>query len=274
MKVICAGLSKTGTKTLQAALKEIGYNVYDHLENCLYLNKEWTKIITEGGTTEDFRRMFENVDAVTDIPGCYFWDEIHKAFPEAKIILTMRDDEDTWARSMYNQVAAANNPQIQILYMLSPTLKQARAWSDKVVTAAFGTKLKESFFGPATFNMLLARMTYRRHNAHVLQNAPKDKLLVYNVKEGWEPLCKFLEVDVPSVPFPCKNVRGKVVKDFLKEDPLAIRAKKEMLVSITLLALLFSFGAYKFSRSWSSKWFFNISSSVWHSFSSFRNKFC
>ena len=44
----------------------------------------------------------------------------------------MRDDEDTWARSMYNQVAAANNPQIQILYMLSPTLKQARAWSDKV----------------------------------------------------------------------------------------------------------------------------------------------
>ena len=85
MKVIVAGMPKTGTKTMKAALEELGYSVYDLLENFQYLNKDWQKIFNEGGTTEDFRRMFENVDAVTDVPGCYFWDEIHKAFPEAKV---------------------------------------------------------------------------------------------------------------------------------------------------------------------------------------------
>ena len=46
---------------------------------------DWEKIFTTGGTIEDFRRMFENVDAVTDVPGCFFWEEIHRAFPEAKV---------------------------------------------------------------------------------------------------------------------------------------------------------------------------------------------
>ena len=85
MKVIVAGMPKTGTKTMKAALEELGFTVYDLLENFEHLNKDWQKIFNEGGTTEDFRRMFENVDAVTDVPGCYFWDEIYKAFPEAKV---------------------------------------------------------------------------------------------------------------------------------------------------------------------------------------------
>ena len=85
MKVICAGFGKTGTKSVQAALKELGYNVYDYMENFEYLYEDWMKIFKDGGTKEDFRRMFENVDAVTDAPAFYFWDEIHKAFPEAKV---------------------------------------------------------------------------------------------------------------------------------------------------------------------------------------------
>ena len=84
MKVIVAGLPKTGTKCMQAALKELGYNVYDYMENFVYFEHEWHKILNGYGTTEDFQVMFENVDAVTDAPSCYFWDEIHKAFPEAK----------------------------------------------------------------------------------------------------------------------------------------------------------------------------------------------
>ena len=85
MKVIVAGMAKTGTKSMCAALKELGYSVYDYNENMLLLGKEWMKICAEGGSTEDFRRMYENVDAVTDIPACYYWDEIHKAFPDSKV---------------------------------------------------------------------------------------------------------------------------------------------------------------------------------------------
>ena len=85
MKVIVARLPKTGTKSMNAALTELGYKVYDYDENLHILGNEWQKILLNGGSTEDFRRMFQDVDAVTDMPPCYFWDEIHKAFPDAKV---------------------------------------------------------------------------------------------------------------------------------------------------------------------------------------------
>lgn len=87
MKVICAGMSKTGTKTMSEALRQLGYEVYDYLENYTELGDDWERIFKVGGTTEDFRRMFENVDAVSDLPGAYFWDEIHRAFPDSKVRL-------------------------------------------------------------------------------------------------------------------------------------------------------------------------------------------
>ena len=86
MKVIVAGLSKTGTKSMQHALKVLGYNVYDFWENFSYLGSDWEKICSGGGSSEDFYNMFKNVDAVTDNPAAYFWDEIYKAFPDAKVM--------------------------------------------------------------------------------------------------------------------------------------------------------------------------------------------
>ena len=85
MKVIYAGFPKTGTKTINAALTELGFKCYDYIENYVYLGDEWQKIFDEGGSVEDFRRMFEDVDAIMDVPGCVFWEDIHKAFPDAKV---------------------------------------------------------------------------------------------------------------------------------------------------------------------------------------------
>ncbi|CAK8693206.1 unnamed protein product [Clavelina lepadiformis] len=244
MKVIFAGFSKTGTKTMQAALTELGYNVYDFVEQYTYLGKEWAKIMTEGGTTEDFRRMFENVDAVTDAPAYYFWDEIHKAFPDAKIVFSMRDEDD-WNRSMQRQIVENSTPLMRLLRVVSPSFRGLFNHTANARLVMFGTQLKTSLFKPYERNELLERMSYRRHNAHVLQNAPKDKLLVYNVKEGWEPLCKFLGVDVPSKPFPHKNVRGSIVEEVLAKEPIMIRAKRELIFSITLLIALVSFFIYQ-----------------------------
>lgn len=67
------------------ALSMLGYEVYDFCENTFLLCDEYIKIVNEGWTTEDFKRMYENVDAVTDFPAWFFWEEIHKAFPEAKV---------------------------------------------------------------------------------------------------------------------------------------------------------------------------------------------
>ena len=87
MKVIVAGMSKTGVSSMQSALTMLGYNVYGVMENFHHLNKEWQTIYSTGGNTEDFYYMFKNVDAVADIPAVYFWDEIHKAFPNAKVVV-------------------------------------------------------------------------------------------------------------------------------------------------------------------------------------------
>ena len=85
MKVIVAGYSKTGTKSVHSALKHLGFTVCDHLENFWYFEKEWEKILSQGGTTEDFKQMYERFDVVIDSPAYFFWKEIHSAFPNAKV---------------------------------------------------------------------------------------------------------------------------------------------------------------------------------------------
>jgi len=85
MKVILAGYPKTGTKTVANALTSLGYNVYDYMEHFWYHRKEWNKILTEGGNVEDFQRMYQQVDAVTDTPVYFFWEQIHQAFPDALV---------------------------------------------------------------------------------------------------------------------------------------------------------------------------------------------
>ena len=85
MKVIACGFPKCGTKTLALAFTELGLNNYDYEEQFVHLHDNWMKILTDGGSREDFRKMFENVDSVTDIPACFFWEEILEAFPDAKV---------------------------------------------------------------------------------------------------------------------------------------------------------------------------------------------
>ena len=89
MKVIFAGYSKCGTKTMAEALRILGYNVYDFMENYEYLGDKWMKIFKEGGTKDDFYEMYKDVDAVTDMPAFYFWNQILEAFPDAKVFFIL-----------------------------------------------------------------------------------------------------------------------------------------------------------------------------------------
>ena len=85
MKIIGAGFSKTGTKSLHAALNKLGYEVYDYLEHFEYHREGWIKIFEGKGSIEDFKQMYQNVDAIVDLPVFHFWEEIHWAFPDAKV---------------------------------------------------------------------------------------------------------------------------------------------------------------------------------------------
>lgn len=85
MKIIVAGYPKTGTKSLNAALTELGYNVYDYMEHYFYHYNEWIRIYEGKEDIEVFKQMYKDVDAVVDGPACFFWYEIHQAFPDAKV---------------------------------------------------------------------------------------------------------------------------------------------------------------------------------------------
>ena len=79
------------------------------------------------------------------------------------------------------------------------------------------------------------------------QTAPKDKLLVYSVKEGWETLCKFLDVPIPSTPFPHKNKRGDIVAEWLATKPLFIRMRRETYFSVAMLVAACGYTMYSVS---------------------------
>ncbi|XP_076804510.1 uncharacterized protein LOC143448590 [Clavelina lepadiformis] len=224
MKVIVAGDAKTGTTTMCTALTILGYKTYDFFEHYSYHGDDWNKLLESGGSVDDFRRMYQDVDAVTDVPACYFWEQIHEAFPDAKIILSIRD-EDAWYKSFSKQFVTNNG--LQNFFTIAPSIPlfdwwKLYKWYKNTMRVVSGIE----FPSKKPPNEMVSRLKYRMHNNYVIQMAPKDKLLVYKVSEGWEPLCKFLNAVVPNVPFPRKNVNATFWEETAKENPIAIANRK------------------------------------------------
>ncbi|XP_078491994.1 uncharacterized protein LOC100181639 [Ciona intestinalis] len=244
MKVIYAGYAKTSTKTMAAVFNEFGYNTYDFFENSFYLGKDWIKIISEGGTVEDFRRMYEGVDAVLDTPTCIFWEEILEAYPEAKIIFSMRDEE-SWLRSFKKQRhSLLSEPMYLLMQMLSYSGWGHFRFNQANALVVLGAAVKWPW-GPAKHNPTLWKRIYKNHNSNVLQNAPKDKLLIVNFKDGWEPICEFLEEKVPDKPFPHANKGASLVKESMQSHPIVIRMLRETMFTLGVLTLIGAYGGYK-----------------------------
>jgi len=207
MKVICAGLSKTGTKSLAKALRILGFTVFDFKEHrTLHLNA-WFDIYCEG-KSPDFVSMYKDVDAVTDLPPAFWFEEIYETFPDAKVILSLRDNEDIWLQSWVKQ--------LEILHTLGGLLNRVLLkWPATIVELMRGKDTFSEFLDltiTAAYGSLnwksttLFKKKYREHNERVQAVIPKEKLLIYNVKQGWKPLCEFLGCEVPKVEFPSENM--------------------------------------------------------------------
>ncbi|CAK8698379.1 unnamed protein product [Clavelina lepadiformis] len=167
MKVIVAGLSKTGTKTMCAALKILDYKVYDNFEHYWFHTKEWMKIMETGGTINMFREMYEDVDAVTDQPACLFWEQILEAFPDAKVILTLRD-EDSWWKSYKFQLEEINRDVPSKIFNFVPFMYSHRFLKD-FCRVGFGLDVSYFLGQVCSTNEMVARMKFRQHNSYVLQ---------------------------------------------------------------------------------------------------------
>ncbi len=199
LQVIGVGLPRTGTLSLKLALEQLGFGPAHHMTEIYRLPERWDLWRrAAGGEAVDWDRVFAGFSSTTDAPGCCFAAELSAFYPTAKVILTIRNPDD-WIDSVSETV-------------FSPKYAGEMANSPfKSVGALLSAKLRSTpGLAPPDFSQDRRQIglgAYRAHNAHVQRIIPADRLLVYNVAEGWEPLCQFLGVPTPRTAFPNQNQR-------------------------------------------------------------------
>lgn len=195
LKVIGAGLGRTATFSMKFALEHLGLGPCYHMAEVFCGTRrtvpQWQDVV---GGKPDWDALFEGYQSTTDYPACTYWRELAEHFPEAKVVLTVRD---------------------------------ADSWFDSVTETIFSDAMQASLVGTPTGDMMKgvvfdhfgdgdvrdrAFMTdwFEARNQRVIDALPPDRLLVYSPKQGWEPLCAFLDVPVPAEPFPRVNSRDEL----------------------------------------------------------------
>lgn len=192
LKVIGAGFGRTGTLSLKIALEQLGFDKCYHMMEVQPDHRDvWAR--AHKGEAVDYDALFEGFQATVDWPSCNLWQDQLKYFPDAKVILSLRDPE-SWYKSIMNTIY--------------PTSMEAAA-SDDENARAFGQWAVEvtwdHVFDGRVEDKDYAIGVFNAHNKAVQETCPADKLLVFEAKEGWEPLCKFLGVDVPETDYPRSN---------------------------------------------------------------------
>lgn len=228
MRVICVGMNKTGTKSITKALRHLEFAVFDWEEQIFDFMDHWLDVF-QNGVKPDVKRVYRNADAVVDIPGNLFYEEILESFPEFKVILSERE-EDSWVKSVTNHfenMVVSGSCISYILSMLSPTAGKITYIQDSLLTALFGSLNPKSTY--------VFRKRHRIHNQRVKSIVPHEKLLVYNVKQGWKPLCDFLDCTYPAIPFPHENIKAEITKMPLDMTRTGRQIKRELQNSVFVI---------------------------------------
>eukprot|EP01031_Cornospumella_fuschlensis_P028079 gene28079-33906_t len=190
------------------------------------------------GCVKDFDEVFNEDEtkftATMDFPASLFWRELLQRYPDAKVILTIRDPEG-WYQS-YKSTILTVMPSSRLLpfaikigYMMCFPNQSFISMLRSVfeIQAFQGSMCKE--------NLLKC---FQAHNEAVVRECPPDKLLVFDVKEGWGPLCEFLDKPVPSKPFPHKN-EGKAFQNSVRTHIVRV-VVSQVLIYLTLLVPVIS----------------------------------
>jgi hypothetical protein len=203
MRVIGAGLPRTGTLTQKVALEMLGFAPCYHMVNVLMdldLVPQW-RAAYEGNA--DWEQIFNGFDSTVDWPGSYYYRELIEVYPDAKVLLSTRDGEK-WARSMRDTIWP-------VLY--GDDLQGRFAAARELVDPkwfAYAEMMRDMWSrsgllrGKETTDEWMAA-AIGHYEEQVRRDVPSDRLLVWSVGDGWEPLCEFLEVPVPDTPFPHLN---------------------------------------------------------------------
>eukprot|EP00752_Nemacystus_decipiens_P002264 g2145.t1 len=194
VEVVCPNYGRTGSTTMQAALQILGFGPCYHMENIYNLHiKSHPQLWLDGfqGRGLALDKILDGYKSVCDWPVASFYKEILAANPDAKVVMTQRD-VDSWWKSLYATIHRGGPCMkgwgLFFMEVLFSDFRLAGHMSLHIKTCSMGEEE--------------AKADYTRHNAEVLAHVNPDRLLKFSPTEGWEPLCKFLGVPVPDVPFP------------------------------------------------------------------------
>ncbi len=192
LRVIGAGLGRTGTASLREALgRLLGAPCYHMSE--VFRRPEHIPVWHDAarGDMPDWHALFDGYGAAVDWPASAFWRELAEAYPDALILLSTRAPESWW-KSASETIFAVRR----------------RAESEH---AAMMRDLFANRFTSATEERDQAIAAFEAHNAEVRATAPRDRLLEWTAKDGWGPICDALRLPVPDEPFPRVNTREEFI---------------------------------------------------------------
>jgi hypothetical protein len=204
LKVIGAGFGRTGTLSIKHALEELGFDPCYHMTELFDkpgVDAQWDAIVR--GEPVDWHTVFKGYQATVDWPACTFYKDLMRAYPDAKVLLTVRDPEK-WYESVINTIYQVSHQNPDHALTVHGRMVNALIWQ-----GTFGGRIEDKNYAIAVF---------LGHIEEVKQQVPAEKLLIYNVKEGWGPLCAFLGVEMPvEKPFPHDNDRANFVGNIRRQ---------------------------------------------------------
>ncbi|HEY2637284.1 MAG TPA: sulfotransferase [Solirubrobacteraceae bacterium] len=202
MKLIGAGYGRTGTMSLKGALETLGAGPCLHMIDLLRdpaLGRRWLPVAE--GRPVDWHAVFAGYESTVDWPACVYYRELMEAFPEAKVLLNVRDFAG-WHKSMLNTVYAIRRYKMR---GEDPPFEGTEEAVSPTTWAVIGKTVWEPFVEGDFEDPEFVRPIWAAYQERVRADVPAEKLLVYELGDGWEPLAEFLGADVPDEPFPHHN---------------------------------------------------------------------
>lgn len=231
MKVIGAGFGRTGTESTQAALEKLLGGKCYHMKEVINRPEHlqaWADFAERGRQGMDWHWLMQDYVAGVDWPICNYYQDLMAAFPDVKVLLTYREPEK-WYASFLTLVRITAMTRRLALFV--PMFRRMQIMVNKAVWHIFTDVHDQAH----------CIEVYKRHVAEVKAQVPPERLLVFQVQEGWEPLCKFLNVPVPDEPFPHLNKRGDVQKFAQRMIAGQVFQRARLPLALVILATLLYF---------------------------------
>jgi Sulfotransferase domain len=203
LKVIGAGVGRTGTHSLKVALERLLGGTCHHMVEVFEHGEQipvWTAAIN--AEKVDWHALLDRYTALVDWPGASFWPELSEAYPDALVLLSVRDPGE-WYSSATNTIFGGMNAAV--------------TGGDQWMVSML--KLLGDRFSSDLGNRDAMIEAFERHNDQVRSSIPAGRLLEWTPSDGWDPICERLGLAVPEEPFPLTNTTAEFRARFLEESP-------------------------------------------------------